>query len=453
MSDVTTAKPQEKESANPDWYNPRYSWFVVIILMTAYTLSFIDRQIINILVGPIKADLGLTDLQISLLMGPAFGVFYILLGLPLGRLADRTSRRNMIAVGIFFWSIMTVSCGMAKNFGQLFMARIGVGVGEATLGPCSFSMISDYFPKNKLGRALSTYNMGIYLGSGLAFLLGGAVVGWVASSGGLTLPVIGEVAPWQAAFIIVGLPGLLYSLVMLVVKEPERRGRSTEAGHASWGDVFKQIASNKAFYIPMGIGFGLHALVGYGSTSWIVAFFIRTHEWTRPEAATIYGIILLTVSTFGIFTGGWLGEKLNKMGHVDGKLKAAIIGGTLTIPFGVAFPLVASDQLAVVLLSFAAYFLAFPYGVAAASIQLVTPNEMRGLISALYLFTINIIGLVFGPPAGAFFNDIVKKNIALLCYGLATVKAIAAPISMGLIVYALRPFRKGLEDAKKWQAE
>src|SRR5712691_1532753 len=196
-----------------------YAWYVVLVLMVCYTLSFIDRQILSLLVGPIKRDLGITDTRVGLLQGLAFALFYTLLGLPMGRFADRGSRRNLIALGVFFWSLMTAVCSVARSFWSLFFARMGVGVGEATLAPSAFSLISDYFPRERLGTALSIYAMGIFIGSGLALIVGGTVVGAVTHLPAIDLPVLGTIASWRLTFLIVGLPGLLVGLILYTIRE------------------------------------------------------------------------------------------------------------------------------------------------------------------------------------------------------------------------------------------
>jgi len=191
----------------------RQGWYLVVTLLIFYIFSFIDRQIISLLVEPIKRDLQVSDTQIGLLQGFAFAIFYTFFGIPIGRLADRVSRKKIIAAGVVIWSLMAALCGLAKNFSQLFLARIGVGVGEAALSPAAYSMITDAFPRQKLGRAFSFYNMGIPIGSGIALLVGGLVVVAVSGAGKtFTLPLFGEVRAWQFVFIVTGAPGLLLPL-------------------------------------------------------------------------------------------------------------------------------------------------------------------------------------------------------------------------------------------------
>ncbi len=218
-------RADEIAATAPAAYPPRrYAWFVVGVLTLAYIFSFIDRQILSLMVGPIQHDLEIGEKQMSLLMGASFAVFYTFFGIPLGRLADTRSRRGLIAVGIALWSFMTAGCGLARTFWQLALMRMGVGVGEASLSPSAYSLISDYFPPERRSTAMSVYSMGIYLGSGLAFILGGFITLLVSGRDTTPLPWIGELRSWQIVFLAVGLPGLLVALLLLTVREPVRRG-------------------------------------------------------------------------------------------------------------------------------------------------------------------------------------------------------------------------------------
>src|SRR5262245_37061055 len=217
---ITTVKSDSPTSL-------RYAWYVAIVLMLCNTLSFIDRQILGLLVTPIKAELGISDTSIGLLQGLAFGIFYTLLGIPMGRIVDNGNRRNLVAAGIFCWSLMTALCATARGFWTLFAARMGVGVGEATLSPSAFSLLSDYFPKERLGTALSVFSMGIFVGSGLALIIGGLVIGAVGS--------------WRLTFLIVGLPGLLATLLVFTLKEPLRKNLlGGKVSQLSLSEVFEQ---------------------------------------------------------------------------------------------------------------------------------------------------------------------------------------------------------------------
>nr|MCS5654047.1 MFS transporter [Candidatus Neomarinimicrobiota bacterium] len=234
------------------------SWYAVIILLLAYVLSFVDRIIMSLLVIPIQSDLGISDTQMGLLMGLAFAIFYVAIGIPIAKLSDEKSRRIIVSIGIFLWSLMTAACGLAKSFSHLFFARIGVGVGEATLSPAAYSMIADYFSENKLGRAIAVYQSGALFGGGLAFIIGGIVVNYAVNADSITLPIIGVLQPWQIAFIVVGLPGVLMALVMLTVKEPKRTGMKEEFGKSvSIRDTVSFVVTNWRVYMAVFVGFGM----------------------------------------------------------------------------------------------------------------------------------------------------------------------------------------------------
>ena len=212
-------------------YPPRrVAWYALGVLTLCYTFSYVDRQILAFLVGPLKQDMHISDTEIGLLQGLAFAMFYAFFGLPMGMLADRFSRRNIVLAGLLVWSVMTALSGAARSYGTLALARMGVGVGEAVINPCALSMIADYFPKERLSSALSVYMMGIQLGAGLALIIGGIVVHAITSMPPIEIAGYGAVAPWRLTFVVVGLPGLLIALVLATVKEPPRRGRECGSG-------------------------------------------------------------------------------------------------------------------------------------------------------------------------------------------------------------------------------
>src|SRR5262249_49422675 len=244
-----------------------YAWYVVFVLMVCFTLSFVDRQILSLLVDSIKQDLGVSDTRIGLLQGVAFALFYTLLGLPLGRLADRRSRRNLIIAGIVVWSLMTALCSIARSFWALFFARMGVGVGEATLAPAAFSLIADYFPIKRLGTALSIYSMGIFIGSGLALIVGGTVVSAVTGMPSTHVPIIGTIASWRLTFLIVGLPGILIGMLVYSVKEPPRKNLLRTGDGAvsrlSIRDVSRELSRRWRSVVGVSAGLSCQAMCNY----------------------------------------------------------------------------------------------------------------------------------------------------------------------------------------------
>ena len=308
-----TNQPQVEEDAFP---KPGYAWYVVGVLTLVYIFSFIDRQILNLLVRPIRRDLGITDFQMSLLMGFTFALFYTFFGIPLGRLADSRSRRTIIAAGFTVWSMMTAACGLAKNFLQMLLLRMGVGVGEAALSPAAYSIITDYFPPKRRATAISVYSMGIYIGSGIAFIVGGIVAGVASAQETWYLPLVGATRPWQVVFFIVGLPGVLLALLMYTVREPVRRGirlRQTSYGKTSVArvplrDVIGYLGRNWTTFLCHNVGFALLSFSSYGSSAWIPTFFVRNHGWTESRAGQVYGWIIAIASTLGVVAGGRLAD-------------------------------------------------------------------------------------------------------------------------------------------------
>ncbi|MGB0034124.1 MAG: MFS transporter [Candidatus Acidiferrales bacterium] len=451
---LASSAPTEKES-----YPPRaYAWYAVGVLTIAYMFSFIDRQILNLLVGPIRRDLGISDTKMSLLMGFSFAVFYSFLGIPLGRLADSKSRRTIIAAGMLLWSLLTAGCGLAKNFGHFLLLRMGVGVGEAALSPSAYSLISDYFPKEKRATAISVYSMAFYIGSGIAFLLGGLVVGFASAKSSWNLPVMGAVRPWQLIFFIVGLPGAVLALLLYTVKEPPRKGtRVTKAadGRATVAkvplrDVISYMRENRATFLCHNVGFALLAFSSFGSSAWIPAFFIRRYGWTGSQAGVVYGTILVIFGTLGIVTGGRVADWLAQRGFQDASMRVGLISALAWLPTGILFPLMPYGNWAAALLVPTVFLMGQPVGIAAAAIQEVVPNVMRGQASAVYLFVINLIGLGLGPTAVAMMTDFVFHNDNAINYSLVVVGTIAHLGAAMLLWIGLKPFLRSLDRLKDW---
>ena len=292
---------------------PARAWLTVFILMLAYVLSFVDRQILNLLVGPIRQDLQISDTEMSLLMGFSFAVFYTICGIPLGRLADTRSRRGLIAAGVVFWSMATAACGMARSYWQFFLARIGVGVGEAALSPAAYSLITDSFPPAKRATALSAYSMGIYIGSGMAFLLGAKVIQFALSQGEIVLPVLGTIRPWQLIFMLLGALGVAFSLLLFLLKEPQRKGVGAGA-RVPLRDVIAYVKLNRTTVLLHNLGFAGVAFCGYGAAAWIPEFFVRTYGLSRVQVGEWLGWITMIGGSAGILTGGALSDWLRAKG-------------------------------------------------------------------------------------------------------------------------------------------
>jgi len=427
------------------------AWSTVGILMLAYVLSFIDRQILNLLVEPIRRDLVISDTQMSLLMGLSFAIFYTVCGIPLGRLADTRSRRKLIAMGVLFWSAMTSACGLARLYWQFLLCRVGVGVGEAALSPAAYSLIADSFPAERRATAISVYSMGVYLGSGLAFLLGGLVIQFASAQGDLQLPLLGEVRPWQLIFLILGAAGVLFSLLLLAVREPTRRG--VGAGIAvPLTEVADYLRANRATVLYHNFGFACLSFAGYGSAAWVPTFFIRTHGWTAAQVGIVYGCIVALFGCLGIVFGGRLADWMAKHGRRDANMRVGLFAAIGGLPCALAFPLVDSGTVAALLMAPTVFCLSMPFGVAPAAIQEIMPNSMRGQASAIYLFVITLIGLGIGPTAVALVTDYGFADDQALRYSLLIVSGLVVACAIVLLGKGLQPYRESVERLQRWSA-
>ncbi|MGH9834878.1 MAG: spinster family MFS transporter [Blastocatellia bacterium] len=438
-----------------------YAWYVVGVLTFVYIFSFIDRQILNLLVRPIRRDLGISDTQMSLLMGFSFALFYTFFGIPLGRLADSKSRRTIIAVGFAVWSLFTVGCGVARNFAQMLLMRIGVGVGEAALSPAAYSIIADYFPPKRRATALSVYSMGIYIGSGIAFIVGGIVAGVAAKQEEWILPLVGATRPWQVVFFIVGLPGVFLALLLYTVKEPLRRGMrmaktadgKTQVAQTPLSEVFAYLRENWKTFLCHNVGFALLSFSSYGSSAWIPTFFVRNHGWTEATAGQVYGWIVAIASTLGIVAGGRLADWMAERGYRDATMRVGVIVALAWFPSGMLYPLVSDATTAAWLIVPSAFFASAPFGVAPAAIQQMMPNSMRGQASAIYLFVVNLIGLGIGPTAVAMTTDYVFQDDNAVRYSLLLVATLAHVVAALLLWAGIKPFQRSLDHLQKWTAQ
>ena len=375
---------------------PAYRRYALILLVLAYTSSHIDRNIVGILIEPIKADLMLSDTQMGFLSGIAFALFYATLGIPIAVFADRSNRRNIIAWSIAIWSAMTAVCGTAQSFWQLAIARVGVGIGEAGSGPSSHSMIADLYPREKRSSAMSIYALGVYFGIMLGFLIGGFVAEWWG---------------WRAAFFIVGAPGLLIALLVRYtmiepprgfadgVKPPPLGKVNVRAGFASLWNV------RTTRHVVCGVT--LTALVGYGTIVWAPAFLIRSHGLTPSQVGMFLGPVMGIVGGLGAYLGGMLADHLAAK---DARWNAWIVGiaKMLSIPFICAFYLVDNTYVALAFYMPAAFLGAFYLGPSFGMIQSLTPLRSRALASAIMLFILNLFGLGFGPQLIGIASDVMR---------------------------------------------
>ena len=435
------AQPAPLPSTGEDAPSMAYAWYTVGVLTLLYTFSFVDRQILTLLFTPIKQDLNITDTEVSLLSGLAFAGLYALLGIPIARLTDRGHRVAIITAGMLLWSAMTLLCGLARSFWQLFLARVGVGIGEATLSPAAYSIIADYFPPQRLGRALGVYTLAIYFGLGAALLLGSFVVAFVQGLPPFSIPLIGPVKPWQLALVCVGLPGIPFAVLMLTVREPPRRNVSALKEESHRDAVFPFLKQHWRIYGPHFAGFSLMGLLGNGLATWIPEFFLRHYDWLPQRTGVAFGLILLFVGGPGVLLGGWYADRRRAAGVLDAPIRVAIAAIVPLGVCGVLLPFAPTPWLALVLLAVVMFCFSLPGGLAPASVQMVTPPHLRARVSAVYLFFTAFIGTGLGPTAVAAVTDFVFRSDAALGYSLSLVAAVVTPISVAALISLLKPFR------------
>lgn len=452
---ITTPIPEQVATEIPPAAPERssYQWYVVIICMVAYILSFVDRQILSLMIEPIKADLMLSDTQFSLLQGLAFSLFYAFMGVPIAALADKKSRVKIISVGIAFWSLATAACGLSKNFIQMFLARLSVGAGEAALSPAFYSIVADLFPKHKLGRALGVYAIGAFIGSGLAFLIGGYVIGLLKDVSFVTLPVIGEIKTWQLTFMIVGLPGVLLALLMiLTVREPERKGLKMDANGVAVKASFKNsmgfIKTHRKTFFCHFIGFSFYTMMLYSLLGWAPAYYMRHFGLDASQTGYILGSIILVANTSGALFCGWLIDFFSKRGYSDAAIRAGAIGCAALIIPSILFTQVDNMQLSFALIFVAMFFSTFPIPASAAATQMLTPNQLRSQVSAKFLLISNLIALGVGTTAVALITDKYYENTLMVGNSISIVNAVAGVIGVFLLYKGCQYYRESMKVEK-----
>ncbi len=423
-----------------------YAWYVVVLLLAAYIISFIDRQILALLIDPIKSDLGLSDTGISLLHGFAFAIFYTAMGIPIGRLADHRSRRGIIAVGVFFWSLMTASCGLARNFVHLLIARIGVGVGEASLLPSAYSLISDYFPPEKRSRPISVFALGPFVGAGMAYILGGVIIKMATAAPELVMPLVGPVSPWRLTFMLVAIPGILLALLMLSIREPIRREtQSTNPGTGKTrllplSETVNYVKDRSSAYFLLFLGFAMLSLLSFAFFAWVPSHFIRNFNWSMGQVGLGFGLVVLTCGPLGTLAGGYLADFLHTRGHGSSQIRAGMIAAIAMSVSSVAAMLMPTAITTLAALALAMFFHGIPVSLAPAALQAVTPNQMRGQMVALFNLVVNVIGFGIGPTAVALITDYVFTDPTAVGWSLAMVAGIAGPIAFLVLRFSLRPY-------------
>ena len=438
-----------------EYPRPAYAWYVVVLMMCFYVLSFMDRQIIAVLIEPIKADLSLSDVQISLLGGLSFVLFYSTTGVFIGRLADSLNRPWIIAVGVFIWSMTTALCGFASRFWELLLLRMGVGLGESALLPSTLSLLSDYFSPQRIATPTSVFLLGAPIGIGLSFAAGGyfysVAIDVTQATGWQDVFLVGGTAAWKLVLVFLGVVGMLMTLLLVTVREPRSAQRAATldentiatkaADAATIAEVKSYGRKNWLAIFSLYATMALISLAAYSQGFWDITFLSRTYGWDASEGAFWYGMVQLFAGLSGMLLGGITADRLSRRGMRGASYIMVVVGCAIAAPFSFAYPLADSASSALALMAFAIFGSNMAFACAASALQLMFPLTMLGLAAGIYYFVSNAVGIGIGPTAVAAITDYVYGDPNKIQYSLALVGGLSRACALVLIVMGLKAYR------------
>jgi len=435
---------------------PLYAWYVTVLMMCFYVLSFMDRQIIAVMLEPIKADLSLSDVQISLLGGISFVLFYSTAGVFVGRLADSLNRPKLIAFGVFIWSLTTALSGLASKFWQLLILRMGVGLGESALLPSTLSLLSGYFPPHRLATPTSVFLLGAPIGIGLSFAIGGLLysvaVDITNAPGWQDFIFIGGSAAWKLVLLFLGVLGMSMTLLLSTVREPRNQQNAAAAKNpgsaakvadaASSAEVKKYAAANWKAIGALYFGMALISLAAYSQGFWDITFLTRTYGWDASTGSFWYGMVQLFAGLSGMLFGGIVADKLTKRGVKGASAIMVLIGSGFAVPFSFMYPLMGTAASALWLMVFAIFGSNMCFACAASALQRMFPATMLGLAAGIYFFISNAVGIGIGPTLVAAITDYSFEDPDMIRYSLSMVGGVSRAIAFVLFLVGLKYYRE-----------
>jgi MFS family permease len=444
ISRLKKAAPDSLAKSPVAYPNVAYAWYVVAVLFAATLLSQLDRQLPALLVRPLKQEFGISDTSFSLLQGYGFAIFYTLAGLPLGRFVDRGNRRNLIVVGLVFWSLATALFAFAQNYSFLLLARVGVGIGEAVLAPAAYSLIADYIAPSRRGRAMAVYYVSLAIGSGASLLLGGWLLGAIPHEG-LQIAGLGQFSSWRAAFLIAAAPGAPLALVLLLTLREPARHEVTDTRSIrtipTLGDFVRYLRVHSGTFLRVLTYPTLLSIIGYGALAWAPAQFDRRFAIPPAKSGIVIGIVVAAAGGIGTLLSGFLSDYWSNRAVSAARLRVALVGVLLLPAPAVLWPLVGTPVLAYALLFLTVFSLSIAQSAAPALIQAVVPNRMRGQAIACYLLLAGLMGIGLGPTLVAVLTDFVFKDHSALRYSLALSAAPTALFALWLIGSGLKYYQ------------
>jgi MFS family permease len=422
--------------------------YILGLVTFCYCMAYVDRQLLNLLIEPIKRGMAISDTQFSLVQGTAFVVSYIAAAPIFGRLVDVASRRLILIFGVCAWSFFTTLSGFCETYTQLFLARMGVGLTEACVFPVAWSLIGDCFSAKRQPKALSVFMLGPQLGGGFSLIAGGLIIAFAATLTSVIGFLNGREA-WQTAFILTGLPGMLFAMVLFTIKEPRRTGSVLPNTNVKlkFGQVLSSIWANKSFYGRMFLGTGMVGICQLAIPSWFPAFMIRTHELSASETGLKLGMISATLGPISTLSGPIVSDWLHSRGYVDAPLRVAAACAIPALGFAFMIPMVTSPTAALVCAAGIIFSFGFPVGLMAAATQLATPAGMRGVVASIYTFASQVLGFMIGPTLVALLTDKVFHDVNMVGHSMQIVMCGAAATAGICFFTARKHFRQILARA------
>lgn len=423
----------------------RSPWWTVFALLFVYIFAMIDRQVLSLLIGGIKSDLKLGDFQAGLLLGPAFGIFYVIGGPIFGYMLDRFARKRILAVGVGLWSLANMACGLASSFTHLFLARMLVGAGEASIAPGSYGLIGDSFPRKRFGLAISVFAIGGTLGGGLALVLGGWLLHLFAD-GVPFIPLLEGLRPWQLVLIATGAPGVVLIAIILAIRDPRPANAAGAKPRVTMRELLPFIRSRRAFLICHFTAFCATGMVAYSLAAWSPEHMARTFGWGRPQIGAYLGIGTMASSIVSHLLSGALVDHLYARGVRDAVFRVFITMQLIALPV-MATCYFYSSPYAFVAGYTVLHLLVVPFsGLSATSLQLVTPSAFRSSISGLFMAVLGLVGLSIGPTMVGFVTQYVIGDEARLGLSITLVGSTGMTVAIAMMVIGLRYLRQADDE-------
>lgn len=430
----------------PPRKDAHYSLFVMTIVVM---FTVLDRSVFSLLIDPIKADFGISDTQAALMMGAAFSLPFGISGILVGRLADNQNRRKLVALSLAFWSLCTALCGMTQGYLSLLLGRMGIGVGEAGYGPPAWSIASDYWPRERIAFATATMGIGATVGTGLALFLGGTVLHLVSGMPPLEVPGIGVIRSWQWTFVVVGLPGLLWALVVMTSKEPQRRGLppGQVAQKVPVRETVKWLRDDWRSYTATVGGMAIKAMMMAVPMTWNATLIHREFDWSLAKVGVVYGLVTMIVSPIALMLGAKISEVWMKKGRSDANLRIVFYGTLASVPIMAIAPQAPDPYLMIGLNALQGFIAMIGFGPSIAAFQVITPNHMRGQIGALTQFCNHVIAFGLSPLIVALFTDYLFQDDRALKYSMSLNAVIMGVIALFVIGQGLKPYARSYDRA------